>query len=86
MRPQSKVAFPMADPGPVPEAVRNKRSVRYLEEQASQHTLSIVIGAVFVATLFFFVLMSMLGSPSSDQQVGQSAERPSSSAPNSGGR
>jgi len=72
----------MAERGPVPEAVRNERSVRYLEEQASQHTQSIVIGAVFVATLFFFVLMSMLGAPSSNQQVGQSIERPSSSAPN----
>ena len=72
----------MTDPGPVAEAVRNKRSVRYLEEQASQHTLSIVIGAAIVATLFFFVLMSMLGSPSSNQQVGKGIERPSSSAPN----
>ncbi len=75
----------MAERGPVPEAVRNERSVRYLEEQASQRTQSIVIGVVFVAALFFFVLMSMLGSPSSNQQLGQSIERPSSSAPNSGG-
>ena len=72
----------MAERGPVPEAVRNERSVRYLEEQSSHHTQSIVIGVVFVATLFFFVLMSMLGAPSSNQQVGQSIERPSSSAPN----
>ncbi len=72
----------MAERGPVPRAVRNERSVRYLEEQASQHTKSIVIGAAIVATLFFFVLMSMLGSPSSNQQVGQSIERPSSSVPN----
>ena len=76
----------MTERGPVPEAVRNERSVRYREDQASQHTLSIVIGAAIVATLFFFVLMSMLGSPSSNQQVGKSIERPSSSAPNSGGR
>ena len=72
----------MAERGPVPEAVRNERSVQHLEEQASQHTQSIIIGVVFVATLFFFVLMSMLGSPSSHQQVGKSIERPSSSAPN----
>ena len=72
----------MAERGPEPRSVRNERSVRYLEKQASQHTLSIVIGAAIVATLFFFVLMSMLGSPSSNQQLGKSIERPSSGAPN----
>ncbi len=72
----------MAERGTEPRSVRNERSVRYLEEQASQHTLSIVIGAAIVATLFFFVLMSMLGSPSSNQQVDKSIERPSNSAPN----
>jgi hypothetical protein len=64
------------------KSVDDERADRYLEEEGSRHTQSIVIGVALAATILLFLLLSLSGPSSTNQLVGQSIQWPESSLPN----